>query len=544
MPQKFFGRVTRVAALLMMGLVSTSLVHAQVQQGSAAAASASAVTGRTATVVNVAQSGKSVGVLRKVNGVNWIEFDTSGVAVFKYDEVKRDDSSVHLIDNSRGITLQVDVRARKVTSIDSVTRRREIMYDVQSASATPVPVEAIAASKEFRPVGPLTTRDRATGVSSTVVVEEKPKFCWTDALMRPAGTIPGRVADCPAGYSLSGGSCKRTADSIAAPSRAADCPAGYTNSGNACERAAATKPNSNSRPADCPDGYTNTAGECFRLSAPKPLDASSMTCKGGETKIDSRCFRSCEAGFTSSGANCVRAASSLGADNMTCKAGYQKNAKGRCIAECAAGYTNTGEACTRAADALSVDAMLCKAGETRNGGRCFPATGSCAKGEVLQGGLCYTACAAGYEGVGTACIAAAPKTWAQCGMGAAKDLPACAAMAFDPVGAVKQLALVVGLTGGSGIPQAARLAAMQKKYKELNDAYAKAKEQPALKKARADWEQANSGKDTLLAVDKMSSATTEEDMVRHAAQMIAIVDLVGPIDQGSYPKCAALFPVK
>ncbi|HEY0064134.1 MAG TPA: hypothetical protein VGC21_18605 [Telluria sp.] len=543
MPQKYLGRALRVAALIMMGLVSTSPAQAQMQPGIAAAASASAVNGRTATVVNVSQGGKSAGVLRKVNSVNWIEFDTSGVAVFKYDEVKRDDSSIHLIDNSRGVTLQVDVRARKVTSIDSVSRRREIVYDVQSATATPVPVDAAAASKEFRPVGPLTTRERASGVPITVV-EEKPKYCWTDALLRPAGTIPGRIADCPAGYSLSGGSCKRTADTIAAPSRAADCPAGYNNSGNACERPASTKANANSRPADCPDGYTNTAGECFRLSAPKPLDASSMTCKSGETKIEARCFRSCEAGYTSSGSNCVRAASTLGADNMSCKSGYQKNSKGRCIAECAAGYTNTGEACTRAADTLGADAMVCKAGETRNGGRCFPANGSCAKGEVLQGGLCYTACAAGYEGVGTACVAAAPKTWAQCGMGAAKDLPACAAMSFDPAASVKQLALVVGLTGSSGIPQAARLAAMQKKYKELNDSYARAKEQPALKKARADWEQANSGKDAILPLDKMAAANTEDDMVRYAAQMIAIVDLTGPVDTGSYPKCSALFPVK
>ncbi|UUZ48705.1 hypothetical protein LP420_39545 [Massilia sp. B-10] len=152
----------------------------------------------------------------------------------------------------------------------------------------------------------------------------------------------------------------------------------------------------------------------------------------------------------------MRPASTLAADNLSCKAGYQKNAKGRCIAECAAGYTNSGEACVRAADTVGVDAMVCKAGETRTGGRCFPANGKCASGEVLQGGLCYFACPV-EAAKASAPLAwlGAPKAWARCGLGAGKDAAACAALSLDQVASVRQLALVFGMNGVTGAtPQA------------------------------------------------------------------------------------------
>lgn len=539
MPHKFLGRLIRVVALLTLGLAATLPAQAD-EGGAASAANTVRVTARNATSVVVAQGGARAGEIRKVDAVRWIEFDAAGTAVFKYDEVKRDDNTISLLDHSRGVTLQLDLKSKRVTATEAASRRRDNLYDIQSVSAEPVKVMDSGYFQESsRQGGPLTTRERASGVAPAPVREVIPPFCWTDVFNRASGTIPGRLADCPPGYTLSGGVCKRAADTIAAPSRAADCPEGYKNSGNACERPAATKANANSRPADCPEGFTNTGGECFRLSAPNPLPASSMTCKGGESKIEGRCYRACETGFTSSGTNCVRAASTLGADNLSCKAGYQKNAKGRCIAECAAGYTNSGEACVRAADTLGADGMVCKSGETRNGSRCFPANGKCAAGEVLQGGLCYSACAAGTEGFGTACIAAAPKSWAQCGMGAAKDAAACAALSFDPVSNVRQLALVFGMNAGS-LPQAGRAAALQKKYKELNDAFAKAKEQPKLKKARDDWEQAAGKSDAALPMDKMASATNEDDMMRYAAQLVAITEAAGPFETAAYPKCSKL----
>jgi len=537
MPQKFFGRYLRVATLLVVSLAAA--VPAQAQLATAAAQSiAPGVTGRTATVVGITQGGVKAGEIRKIDQTHWIEFDATGQGIFKYDEIKRDDASISILDSSRGVTLQIDVRARKVISVDAARRRRDTMYQIDSASAEPVKMaEPGSGSVGMRPVGSLTARERSASAMGGAPREETPPFCWTDVFTRPAGTIPGRPADCPSGYSLSGGSCKRSADTIAAPSRVADCPAGYTNNGSACERPAATKANTNTRAADCPKDFTNTGNECFRLSAPNPLPASSMTCKAGETKVESRCYRACETGFTTSGTNCVRAASTLGVESMSCKTGFQKNAKGRCVADCAAGYTNTGEACVRSADTLGAEAMVCKAGETRSGSRCLPAGGMCAKGEVLQAGLCYSACPAGTDGVGSACLPPVPKSWAQCGLGASKDATACAALTLDPVASVKQLAIIVGQSA-SATPQAARVAGMQKKFKELNDAYARAKDLPKLKKAREDWEQ-GAGKDgASLSLDKIGSATSEEEMLRYAAQLAVIVDLAGPIELGAYPKCS------
>lgn len=543
MSYKFLGRLIRVVALLTMGLATS--MPAQAQQGAASPAIAAGVNARNATVIGVAQGGARAGEIRKIDSLRWIEFDAAGTAVFKYDEVKRDDTSISLLDRTRGVTLQIDMRSKKVMSTDTASRRREQLYEIQSASADPVKAQDSGASfqQAGRQAGPLTTRERAGG-GAAPVREETPPFCWTDVFTRPTGTIPGRVADCPAGYTLTGGACKRAADTIAAPSRAADCPDGYKNTGNACERPAATKANTNARAADCPEGFTNTGGECFRLSAPNPLPASSMTCKGGETKIESRCYRACESGFNSAGTNCVRPASTLAADNLSCKAGYQKNAKGRCIAECAAGYTNSGEACVRAADTVGVDAMVCKAGETRTGGRCFPANGKCASGEVLQGGLCYFACPAGSEGFGTACVASAPKAWARCGLGAGKDAAACAALSLDQVASVRQLALVFGMNGVTGATPQARTAALQKKYKELNDAYVKARDLPKFKKVRDDWEQANGKSETTLPMDKIASASGEEDMLRYAAQLVAMTEPAGPFETAAYPKCSKLFPAK
>ena len=59
----------------------------------------------------------------------------------------------------------------------------------------------------------------------------KNPFCWKDSEGRGVGTIPGRMADCPAGYTNHGLTCARETDDILAPSKVADCPGGYTNMG-------------------------------------------------------------------------------------------------------------------------------------------------------------------------------------------------------------------------------------------------------------------------------------------------------------------------
>jgi hypothetical protein len=369
-------------------------------------------------------------------------------------------------------------------------------------------------------------------------------FCIGDPITRAAGTAQGRAADCPAGYANQGGSCMREAETRPAPSIAPDCPAGYKVEGASCERAAQTKPNPAARAADCPDGYTNSGTACFRLSAPDPLPASRMTCKAGETKVDTRCYKSCEAGSTNAGANCVRPASTLAADKMSCKAGYQKDdKKARCMAQCASGFNNTGEACARAADTLGPESLSCKAGETRQGGRCVAAVVTCGKGEVLQGGACYAACAPGYDGVGGACWPQPPKAWVACGIGAAKDAESCAAAKFDPISLVRHHAVSLGRDGNiAAAPgqQVMRLVALHAKFTDLVAAYVSARDTAQFKRDLAAWSQANQGKDTFTPIDDTGAPVTEPIMMRHAAQLATIAGFAGGAAGAAYPKCSTL----
>lgn len=367
-------------------------------------------------------------------------------------------------------------------------------------------------------------------------------FCIADPLARAGGIIPGRAADCPAGYANQGGSCTRDAETRPAPSIAPECPAGYKADGASCERPAQTKPNPGVRAADCPEGFTNSGTACFRLSAPDPLPASRMTCKAGETKIDTRCYKACEAGTTSAGANCVRPAGTLGVDKMSCKAGYLKDdKKARCMAPCAAGFSNTGEACTRAADTLGPDAASCKANETRQGGRCVAAVVSCAKGEVLQGGACFASCAAGYDGVGGKCWPQPPKAWVACGIGAAKDADSCAAAKFDAVALVRQNAVLLGREANVATgDKVMRLVALSARFRELAAAYASAKDTPQFKRDLAAWTQANQGKDSFTPFGDPDAPVTESAMLRHAVQLAAIAGFAGANDAPAYPKCSTI----
>jgi hypothetical protein len=544
MLRKSLERLICVAAMLVTALAITS--PAQARQDSPAGASV-IVNGRNVMSVSLGQDGNSTGELRKAEGTRWVELDATGQPVYQLQEVKRDEWSVYLVDRARGISLQLDLRARKATFKEYGATRPRDVAEIQAASSVATQAQA---SIPVAPQKPAAAPAKAP--AKPAAKDSSPTFCWTDTVTRGPGIIPGRVADCPPGFTNDGATCKREADTIAAPSRAADCPAGYNAAGGACERPALTKPNSNSRLADCPDGFTNSGAECFRLSAPNPLGMDVMTCKGGEAKVGGRCYRGCETGFNAAGTSCTRPVSTLGSDKMACKAGFKKTGNGqRCVAECASGYNNTGEACVRTAQTLGLESMSCKAGETRNGGRCVSVAATCGAGEVQQGGLCYTACAAGFDGVGSACFGQAPKTWAQCGMGAAKTSQACGAIVLDQMTSVKQAAVFVGLLGSAepvsgAAPRTAQLAATQKKFKEMLDAYGRAKELPLFKKGLGAWESANAGKNAqAVSLDNMAAATTDVDMVRYATHLLAIVDLSGAsTDAATYPKCSKLPPSK
>lgn len=382
-------------------------------------------------------------------------------------------------------------------------------------------------------------------LSHAALAQPAPKgnFCVSTPVARAPGAVTGRAADCPAGYANQGASCKRESETRAAPSTAPDCPVGYKLDGAVCERPALSKPNPAARLADCPDGYTNSGNACFRLSAPDPLPASRMTCKAGETKIDNRCYKPCEAGTTSSGTQCVRPQHTLGADKASCKTGYQKDDKrGRCLAQCAPGFNNTGEACVRGADILGPESMSCKAGESRQGDRCVASVATCGKNEVLQGGACYAACAAAYDGVGGACWPQPPKAWVACGIGAAKDAQTCAAVRMDEVAMVKHHAVALGrdvnVPAAPG-QQVMRLVALHAKFRELAAAYNSAKDTAQFKRDLAAWSQANKGKAAFLPLDP-GVPTTEPAMMRHAMQLAAIAGFTGGTDSAGYPKCSTV----
>lgn len=545
MLRKSPGQFIRFIATVMMVCAIGGAAQAQPATTASQAAAIASITGRNVMSVGVGQDRVRTGEIRRIEEKTWVETDLTGKVVARFQEVKRDDNSVYLADRVRGVTVQLDLKSRLATYTEKSTRRTDL-FEIQAVAngAEPLPKENTTDDGAPRMTSQFKARQspQENGSSPAPVRVEAPAFCWNDIVMRPPGTLPGRLADCPPGLTKDGNTCKKAGETIASPSRAADCPAGYTLNGSSCERPATTKANTNSRPADCPANFENTGEACFRLSAPAPLNMDVMTCKGGEQKIGSRCYRSCETGFTNAGTTCTRPVSTLGADKMTCKAGFKKAADAhRCVAECGAGFTSSGDSCVRAAQTLGLESMSCKAGETRNGDRCVAAGTGCAKGEVLQGGLCYAACAPGYDGVGASCVAQPPKAWGQCGMGSAKTPAACAAPSFDQVTSVKQLALSAGVLAGAdraATPalRTAQAAALQKKYKEMNDAYARAKDLPEMKKGYDAWQQANGGN---VSLDKMAAATSEVDMVRYAAQLLAIVELAGGANESAaYPKCS------
>ena len=98
---------------------------------------------------------------------------------------------------------------------------------------------------------------------ATEVGMVKNPFCWKCSYGRGVGTIPGRVADCPAGYTNHGLTCWRGSDDYWATSKVAACPAGYTNMGLTCFRGAHIT-HAPSKTPSCPGGYTNTGYTCHK----------------------------------------------------------------------------------------------------------------------------------------------------------------------------------------------------------------------------------------------------------------------------------------
>lgn len=119
----------------------------QAQAAPPAAVDPAAANGRNVVLVATGQNGQRGPVFRIVpGGRQWVEFDNTGRAAFRFDEVQRDEWSVYLVDRSRGVNLQLDLHTRKVMYSDATTQRSPL-YDIMSAlpaAAAPAPAPAPA----------------------------------------------------------------------------------------------------------------------------------------------------------------------------------------------------------------------------------------------------------------------------------------------------------------------------------------------------------------------------------------------------------------
>lgn len=91
------------------------------------------VTGRNVTFVKFGNSKTSfLGTFIQRGGAKkWEEEGTrQGVARFKYRETHRDDWSVYLIDDSRGVNIQLDLHTKKVMYSDKKNRKPRSLYKI------------------------------------------------------------------------------------------------------------------------------------------------------------------------------------------------------------------------------------------------------------------------------------------------------------------------------------------------------------------------------------------------------------------------------
>ena len=152
------------------------------------------------------------------------------------------------------------------------------------------------------------------------------------------------------------------------PGRLADCPPGYTNNGIAgCGRGMDSKPSGGSSLANCPSSYTNMGTYCGTPKWYDPLGVGRTT-------------------------------------SVSCGRGEFVGAFARCYKECPSGYRNDGEFCTRDVSLLGPSNFICRPGERRGGGlianKCFPSTptnpGPCDADREEYGvsgaSLCFTKC--------------------------------------------------------------------------------------------------------------------------------------------------------
>jgi hypothetical protein len=135
-------------------------------------------------------------------------------------------------------------------------------------------------------------------------------------------------------------------------------------------------------------------------------------------------------------------------------------------------------------------------------------------------------------------------------MGAAKDSATCASIVFGQVASVGKMASTfaslgssTALTAGMSAPQkASRLAKLKQQYSALKVEFELLKKTNQNVQDAVDlYTIANAEKKGYKALGTLGDAVTEEDMIRAAAQIAAILDPTGISDtvaSYTYPKCS------
>jgi len=329
---------------------------------------------------------------------------------------------------------------------------------------------------------------------------------------------------------------------------------------------------------------------CWKDTSTRGIGTIPQTCEAGRERIGLLCYSKCAPGMKRVGLDCHSVCpEGLRDDGLFCRAaeygrgaGYPwqfgdaafslDGARQRCAREnpqgceqngaiiypkCKPGYSAAGCCICRpnppncSALGLNPGVDLSCAKKVTIGD---PVPGVCGSQEQQDAGLCYSKCPGGFTGVGPVCWGQAPKGWVDCGMGAAKDSTTCAAIVAGQVVAVGNLALTIGslgtstsLTAGLSAPaKASRLTKLTQEFTKLKTQWdVLQKTNQNVKTAVTAFKAANAGRQGYIAMETIANATTEEDMVRFAAQIAAILDpsgAAGVVAAYTYPKCSKYFP--
>ncbi|MBL6752211.1 MAG: hypothetical protein ISP90_16955 [Nevskia sp.] len=158
------------------------------------AEAAAGINGRTATVVVFGQSGQKLGDYRQIKPNRWAETGADGSVHFRFNEMQRDDWSVYLVDPSRGVRIQLDLYTRQVKYADATSPAQRPLYDVLSASSTPIAGSMAATPEPGVEIAPAHGTQPATAGgsgqidSSFVVLRSGPVNGAADAAAK-CGTI-------------------------------------------------------------------------------------------------------------------------------------------------------------------------------------------------------------------------------------------------------------------------------------------------------------------------------------------------------------------